>query len=128
MPIGEFVGVAEVLRGGGYRPTRVRPWAWQLASGDAQDNTEKPIETLIASVFVRDGLDWKIDLDVSKSDLPTKDVPAIKDGYMIVDLAALPNANDKSPRFVALWVALTDASNNRRVLVDLTEEIGRAHF
>ena len=27
-----------------------------------------------------------------------------------------------SPRFVALWVALTDASNNRRVLVDLTED------
>jgi formylglycine-generating enzyme required for sulfatase activity len=112
MPLEQFLSVAEELRQSGYRPTRVRPWILE--------NQESP-QTLIASIFYRDGGAWKIDAGLKKSDIPAGSDYAEKDALVLDDISTLPLSSSLSPEFIALWSAPLSTNDKRKVALELTE-------
>lgn len=109
MPLEQFLEVAESLRASGYRPTRVRAWQWQQSPR-------------IASILTRDGKPWRIESNLSAKELPKIEDPAVKEDLVLDDLCALPTTEGGDPRFLALWSKSAMDDEERRVLVDATED------
>jgi hypothetical protein len=116
LPLNQFMSVADTLRASGYRPTRVRPWRnQQLEATDA-----------IAAVWTRDGRRWHVDPGLTKAELPAADAPAIKDGLLLSDIAAVPLTDvSAEPVFIALWTEPASDDEQHRLMLDVTErELG----
>ncbi|MBU6239527.1 MAG: SUMF1/EgtB/PvdO family nonheme iron enzyme, partial [Planctomycetes bacterium] len=109
MPLEQFLEVAESLRASGYRPTRVRAWQWQQSPR-------------IASILTRDGKPWRIEANLSAKELPKVEDPAVKEDLVLDDLCALPTTENNDQRFLALWSKSATDDEERRVLVDATED------
>ncbi|HEV3022008.1 MAG TPA: SUMF1/EgtB/PvdO family nonheme iron enzyme [Pirellulales bacterium] len=116
LPWDELPRLADALRGGGYRPTRVRPWA---AGGKA----------LVAAVWTRDGKPWWLESDLASDQLPAAeaqpagiDVHANNEGLLPADLAVLP-ATDlvTERRFTVLWGPPAARGERRRIVTAADE-------
>lgn len=92
MPILEFISVAESLRGSGYRPTHIRPFAISdLGIG-------------VAATWTRDGGAWQLAIGLSRDQLEAKDAELRQQELIPVDIASYRDpGGDKTPRFVAVW-------------------------
>lgn len=117
MPLEKFLAIAESLRSSGYRPTRVRPWAWAPRSDGAA--SESSDETLVAAVFTRDGKRWEIDANLQKALIPSGDQPAAKEDLVLDDVSALPSSKQLDPNFIALWTEPVSDKDIRHALIDL---------
>jgi serine/threonine protein kinase/formylglycine-generating enzyme required for sulfatase activity len=110
MPWDKFSGVREAMEASGYWPTRVRPWL----SGERR---------LVAAVWTRDGQRRELQIDLTKGQLPSPDVPAEKNGLLPADFAILSPADPAAePQFILLWGPTTTAGEQRRMIVDLSEK------
>lgn len=120
MPLEQFLEVAESLRASGYRPTRVRPWAWASRSdGVASETADGP---LVAAVFTRDGKRWEIDANLKMVQIPTGDRPAAKGDLVLDDVSALPTRSTMAPNFIALWTEPVSDQDVRHSLLDVDED------
>ncbi len=120
LPIERFLEVAESLRASGYRPTRVR--AWQRQQPESEANADGSAVPLVASVFARDGKPWRIEVNLSANELPKREEAAVREDLVLDDLCALPTAEGSDQRFLALWSKSATGDEERRVLVDATED------
>lgn len=109
MPWSQFLSIVETLRASGYCPTRVRPWL-------------DGAEVKVAAVWKRDGRSWKLETIRQRNDLPAIDALATKDGLVLADVSRLPNLASTQPNWLALWIEPRDASEERRAVIDVTED------
>lgn len=125
--------LAESLRPCGYLPIRVRPWSSDQLRQIALDGDGKQPFTAdslrVAVVWTRDSRDWRIDIGVTKDDLPKPDEQASKNGMLLTDISCIPAAsNGPSRQFVVIWSQPKSADEQRRVVVDVNEgELQQAH-
>jgi serine/threonine protein kinase/formylglycine-generating enzyme required for sulfatase activity len=120
MPLEKFLETAEALRPCGYRPTRVRPWAWSpRANSEGDTSTEGP---MVAAIFTRDSKKWEIETNLKMAQIPKGDQPAVKGELVLEDLCAMPTRSTLAPSFIALWVEPASDKDIRRVLVDIDED------
>ena len=120
MPLEKFLETAEALRPCGYRPTRVRPWAWSpRANSEGDLSTEGP---MVAAIFTRDSKKWEIETNLKMAQIPKGDQPAAKGELVLEDLCAMPTRSTLAPSFIALWVEPASDKDIRRVLVDIDED------
>ena len=102
----EFPSLADALRLQGYRPSCVRPY---LAAG----------KTLVAAVWMRDGLDWRCELNLTAAQVREKNEAFRREwemrgqGFLPVDIACYISASDQGvpkghdlgeDHYAALWV------------------------
>jgi formylglycine-generating enzyme required for sulfatase activity/tetratricopeptide (TPR) repeat protein len=126
LPWDDFFQLVESLRASGYRPTRVRPYRGPSSPAEKADAATEPA-TLVAAVWTRDGKRWALDSDLTADQLPSPESPAEKDGLVPADVAVLPDTEASGdPRFLLLWSAPTGAQEQRRIVVDVSEQEMRA--
>ena len=113
MPMDKFIDVAEKLRTNGYRPTRVRAWNPEPPASAAQ----------ISAIWRRDNKRWHLEFKMDKSALPAIDKNAEKDGLLLDDICVVPSTEETSdPSCIVLWSEPTSEKEQRRVVVDATEQ------
>ncbi len=113
MPMDKFIEVAEKLRTSGYRPTRVRAWSPEPLASSAQ----------VAAIWTRDTKRWNLETSIAKTALPSLDKNAEKDGLLLDDICVMPTTEESSdPTCIILWSEPTREKEQRRVVVDATEQ------
>jgi serine/threonine protein kinase/formylglycine-generating enzyme required for sulfatase activity len=95
LPLERWARVAEELRGCGYRPVRLRPWA-KASRG------HEPPEVRVAAVWIRDGYPFHTRTDLTAATLQEHDAALQMTGLIPVDVAAY--TGDKDVRFAVLWI------------------------
>jgi len=110
MPLGEFVAATEGLRGAGYRPTRVRPYA----VGKAMQ---------VAAVWARDGRDWQMVHNLTAEEIRRHDASMQEKGYSPVDVAGYvsPDTGRSGILFSAVWTKSDNAKGRYGIEVGLSQ-------
>ena len=113
MPLDEFTSLAERLRGSGYRPLRFRP-----VTRGAQEKTDPPL-VLVAAVWARDGVDFRIASGASAEELLARDEQLRNEGFLAADLAAYfePGGQGGS-RYAAVWQKRATEGDDARIFLD----------
>jgi formylglycine-generating enzyme required for sulfatase activity len=111
LPLAEFKVVADGLRAAGYRPSRYRPYPLGQA-------------VQVAAIWTRDGLDWRVDQELSAAQLRQKNAEWQKQGYQPVDVATYLSAD--AERYAGLWVQAPAKGCLTELAAGLTEEQLRA--
>ena len=109
MPVEECAAVAESLRSSGYRPLRFRPY---LLAGSIQ----------VATVWIRDGRDWRMLSGVPADDIRKRDAELQKQGYGNVDVAgymARSQIKETVPRYAAIWVRKESNDPETRIYIGI---------
>jgi formylglycine-generating enzyme required for sulfatase activity/tetratricopeptide (TPR) repeat protein len=89
LPLSRLVAVTHGLRGSGYRPVRVRPYAVGA-------------EVRVAVVWNRDGRGWHLEVAETVEGLAKRDGHWQKTGYLPADVAGYPGK--EGVRYVGVWV------------------------
>jgi serine/threonine protein kinase len=110
MRLSQFRKLENSFRASGYRPTRVRPHA-----GPADEDPR------LAVVWVRDGLEWKLDDSVPLAELPARDANVVLDEFVLSDIAYVAG-NGSHSRWLLLWSARLAEEDERRYIAGETEE------
>ncbi len=122
LPRDEFQRVAESLDAGGYRPVRVRPHRKPHVPREEPGPPTSP-EVLIAAIWARDGRRWELQADLPRDQLPAADASAERNGLAPIDLAVLPSADPTAaPVFTLLWSEVAEPGEQRRLVVDVSEQ------
>jgi formylglycine-generating enzyme required for sulfatase activity len=92
LPLVRLKAVTEELRGSGYRPVRVRPYAVGA-------------EVRVAVVWTRDGRDWQLEVEQSADALAKRDGHWQKEGYIPADVAQCRlSLRERTPCYAGVWV------------------------
>ncbi|MGV2334843.1 MAG UNVERIFIED_CONTAM: hypothetical protein LVR18_12230 [Planctomycetaceae bacterium] len=110
MRLSQFRKLENSFRASGYRPTRVRPHA-----GPADEDPR------LAVVWVRDGLEWKLDDSVLQANLPVKDKNAMRDELILSDISYVTGAASRHG-WMLLWGEPTSDDQQRRYVAGETKE------
>jgi serine/threonine protein kinase/formylglycine-generating enzyme required for sulfatase activity len=114
LPLERFASVAGGLRGPGYRPVRVRPYA---VGGGLR----------VAAVWIKDGRDWEFKLCAGEAEAREQDRARRARGYEPVDIAAYWTAQrDKAHpalSYAVVWVKAESVGSARdaQLFVGVTE-------
>lgn len=119
MALDQFLEVSETLRLSGYRPTRVRPWAWESASSDSTTQPAHP--RLVAAIFTRDSRRWRLDPMVSIRDLPQSHDLSIQTDLVLEDICAIPSLEEEL-HYMVLWSEPSSPGEKRRLVAELSED------
>ncbi|MHB9066390.1 MAG: SUMF1/EgtB/PvdO family nonheme iron enzyme [Pirellulaceae bacterium] len=108
MPWPEFLAAIESLRPSGYRPRRVRPYV---------HNSQR----LVAAVWTRDGARWKLETDLTATDLPAPEANAEEDGLLAADVSAYPGEGAET-LYGVLWLPADVEGEQRRLHVGMARD------
>ena len=110
MALDAFVATAKTLKGSGYRPTRLRPYA----DGKA---------VRVALVWARDGRNWQIASGLTAEQVRERDDELRRAGlYVPVDVAgyqAIDSHGKPASRYAALWVEKGTPDDDAQMFVAL---------
>ena len=112
LPWEDLPGLLEMLKGCGYRPTRVRPY-------------READRLLVAAVWKRDGAPWRLERELAAEQVPPLVAVKGADGLVPCDVAAYVPAGGAAAdavRYVLLWSPTTVADEQRQVVVGLEHE------
>ena len=77
----------------------------------------------VSAIWTRDTKRWHFETNIAKSALPTLDKNAEKDGLLLDDICVMPTAEESSdPTCIVLWSEPTSEKEQRRVVIEATEQ------
>src|SRR5207302_764748 len=97
LPLDRWASVAEGLRQSGYRPVRLRPYAYGP-------------NTLVAAVWTRDSRTWKAELGLTAAAVRERDTVHQRNGLIPADAASY----GKEVRHAALWAQPASKAESAR--------------
>jgi formylglycine-generating enzyme required for sulfatase activity len=128
LPREQLSECSDALKACGYRPLKIRPWLTTgiggKDAGKQNAGTGTPTEpnsVQVAAVWCRDGVDWKIRLDVPQSELEQLLHPADAPGMILCDAAVVPSTSSEAPvLYAVVWSETAGSNDDRRIRADLT--------
>ena len=109
LPLERFAPVAEALRGCGYRPVRLRPYAVGT-------------EVRAATVWTRDGRDWRMVVGKTSDEVRANDAENRKQGYRPEDVAGYSAKEGALERYAALSARPVSADDEAQLYVGVPED------
>jgi len=109
LPLERFSPVAEALRGCGYRPVRLRPYAVGT-------------DVRTAAVWSRDGREWRMVVGKTPDQMRASDAENRKQGYRPEDVAGYLASEGALERYAAVWARPASADDEAQLYVGVPED------
>jgi formylglycine-generating enzyme required for sulfatase activity len=107
LPLERLSAVAEGMRGTGYRPVCLRPYAAEVLRA--------------AVVWARDGRDWRMVVSASAEQVRTRDAECRKEGLLPTDITAY-RVDRQAMRYAGLWLKPVGEITDARLFVGLPDD------